>query len=141
MPTAPPPLHALRERIAGLKASIGSIGAMRPGSLVAHYRRCGKPNCRCAKPGDSGHGPQWLLTRPVAGKTVSVVVPRHAVDHVRREIEEYHRFRAMMKDLVETNVLYCDALMRESGAAEEAAKKGASKSPLRRKSRRKSKRS
>jgi hypothetical protein len=140
MPTAPHSLRALQERIAGLKASIALIGAMRPGSLIEHYRRCGKPNCRCAQPGEPGHGPQWLLTRPVAGKTVSVAVPREAVDIVRGEIGEYHRFRAMMKDLVEINVLYCDALMRKPGTADEAVKKGASKRPSRGKSRSRSRR-
>ena len=43
-----------RERL--LRALAG-IGDLRQGSLRAQYRKCGKPNCHCAREGAQGHGP------------------------------------------------------------------------------------
>src|SRR5256885_11145349 len=52
-----------------------SLGDLRPGSLTAVMRRCGKPSCHCAKRNDPGHDPQFRLTRRVAGKTVTETFP------------------------------------------------------------------
>ena len=43
------------------------LGDLRPGSITAVTRRCGKPSCHCAKHNDPGHDPQFRLTRRVSG--------------------------------------------------------------------------
>lgn len=135
-------VRQLRQRIEQIKADIAAVGPMRPGSLVEHYRRCGKPTCRCAKPGQPGHGPQWLLTRAVAGKTVSVPIAPQALERTRRQVEEYRRFRALARELIELSARLCQALLRAPQAAsDEAAKKGASKRLSRHKSSPRSRRS
>src|SRR5439155_8368911 len=53
-----------------------SWGDLRPGSITAVIRRCGKPSCHCAKHHDPGHDPQFRLTRRVAGKTVTESLDR-----------------------------------------------------------------
>jgi len=50
-------LEELQERDRELKARLAQLGEMRPGSLVERYRKCGKPNCHCARPGDRDTGP------------------------------------------------------------------------------------
>jgi|SRR5215471_16156316 len=60
---------------ADLKAALARIGDMRPRSLSETYGKCGKSACHCAKPGSRGHGPSWLLTRTVDGKTVAQRIP------------------------------------------------------------------
>lgn len=107
------------------------LGDFRPGSLVKNYRRCGKPTCHCAKEGDIGHGPHWLLTRGVAGKTVTRIIPPAAVEETQRQIAEYHRFRELVRQLVEIHDQLCEARLRSpEGIASEEAKKGASKKRL-----------
>ena len=64
-----PPIDALSRQRDALRAQLVSVGDMRPGSLVARYRKCGKPSCRCAGQGERGHGPSWSLTHAVEGKT------------------------------------------------------------------------
>ena len=80
----PNPVHeeaaVLEKRRATIKHQIDQASDMRPGSLVERYRRCGKPGCHCAGKGASGHGPSWSLTRTVGGKTVTRIIPPHAVD-------------------------------------------------------------
>src|SRR5438552_11062904 len=109
---------------------------MRPGSLVERYRRCGKPACHCASRNATGHGPSWSLTRGVAGKTVTKIIPPTAVEQTRRQIDEYHRFRLLIREFVEVSEAVCDARLQGSGAASglEAAQKGGSKRPSKRKS-------
>ena len=63
MPDDDPGLAALEARRAGLYAALGRVGDFRRGALNAVWRKCGKPNCRCAQPGQRGHGPQYNLTR------------------------------------------------------------------------------
>jgi len=135
-------VEELRKRCDALKAQLAQIGDFRPGSLVERYRRCGKANCHCAKPGARGHGPSWSLTRAVKGKTVTRVIAASAVERTQRQLEEHRRFRELMRELVETNERLCAAIVADPQAAsqEEAAKKGGSAKPSPRKSSRKSRR-
>jgi hypothetical protein len=132
-------LEQLTHKQAELRVALSHLGEMRPGSLVQRYRACGKPGCHCAQPGDRGHGPSWSLTREVAGKTVTKIIPAEAVETARAQIAEYRRFRAILKELVDTSERLCDArLALAAAASQEAAKKGASKSSSRRRSSRRS---
>ena len=104
-----PPLEKLQIRDRELKAHIAQLGEMRPGSLVECYRKCGKPNCHCARPGDRGHGPLWMVTHTAAGKTVSRAIPSGPeLDRTRAQIAEYQRFRQLAQALVATNEQICD---------------------------------
>ena len=105
-----PPLEKLQIRDRELKAHIAQLGEMRPGSLVEGYRKCGKPNCHCARPGDRGHGPLWMVTHAAEGKTVSKAIPSGPeLDRTRAQIAEYQRFRQLTHALVATNERICDA--------------------------------
>lgn len=131
----------LREHCQRIKTDLAAIGEMRPGSLVERFRKCGKAQCHCAHEGDPGHGPSWVLTREVAGKTVTSAIPGDAVDLTRRQVAEYRRFRALAKDLVDTSDQACDAaLLARRAASEKEAEKGGSSRALRTKSRKKLKR-
>jgi hypothetical protein len=112
----PPGLEVLRIKSNEIKAAIGTLGDMRPGSLVEWYRKCGKPNCHCAKKGAPGHGPTWLVTRAVDGKTVTKQIPVEALELTRSQIEHYHRFRDLSHDLVDTNDRICDLRLKQQEA-------------------------
>jgi len=34
-----------------------------------NFRKCGKPTCKCAKPGNIGHGSQYLWNTTIEGKS------------------------------------------------------------------------
>ena len=127
-----PPAHeeaaVLEKRRAAIKHQIVEARDMRPGSLVERYRRCGKPGCHCAGKGAGGHGPSWSLTRAVGGKTVTRIIPPHAVEATQQQIAEYQRFRGLVRELVDTSERLCEAKLEAPEATSpEAAKKGASK--------------
>jgi len=122
-------IEELRKRRDELRAELNRVSDLRPGSLVERYRRCGKPGCHCAQEGSAGHGPSWSLTREVAGKTMTRVIPLNAVQRTREQIAEYRRFRRISRELVETSERLCEALLDapEAVSEKEAAKKGGSK--------------
>src|SRR5882724_378062 len=85
-----------------------SLGDLRPGSLTAVMRRCGKPSCHCAKRNDPGHDPQFRLTRRVAGKTVTETFPNPAaLRKAQDEINEFHRLQQLRDELVGINEKIC----------------------------------
>ena len=81
---------------------------LRPGSITAVIRRCGKPSCHCAKPNDPGHDPQFRLTRRVAGKTVTETFANPtALRKAQQEVAEFHRFQKLSQDLIAINEQIC----------------------------------
>ena len=109
-----PHLDALRLQRDQLKAALTQIGDMRPGSLVPRFRKCGKPTCHCAKKGSKGHGPSYSLTHPVAGKTMTRIIPAGtAVNRTREQLAEYHRFRKVVQQLTTVSEQICDLELRQ----------------------------
>jgi hypothetical protein len=105
-----PDLAGLEAERARLYAELGGVGDFRRGTLSAVFRKCGKPNCRCAQPGGRGHGPQWNLTRWAGGKTVTAHPrPGPELDKAGREAAEWERFRSLTGEIEQVNEAICDA--------------------------------
>lgn len=132
----------LRNRRDEIRDELARVGDLRPGSLVGRYRKCGRPNCHCAREADGGHGPSWSLTRAVGGRTITRIIPPAAVPRTREQIAEYQRLRRLTGELVEVSEGSCEALLAVPGAASgETAKRGASEQASTQRSSPRSKRS
>ena len=99
----------LQQRNSVLRAIL-SLGDFRSGSITTTSGKCGKPNCRCHRPDDPGHGPNYRLTRKQRGKTVtesfsSPVELRKA----QSEVEAFHRFQSLSRELLDVNEKICRA--------------------------------
>jgi hypothetical protein len=126
MPSMADTLEALEDRRSKLLEEFLGLGDLRPGSITAASRRCGKPSCHCAKRNDPGHDPQFRLTRRVAGKTVTESFPNPtALRKAQQEVAEYHRFQKLSQDLVAVNEKICPlrAVDEERGGWTEQEKK------------------
>jgi hypothetical protein len=100
----------LERRRAELFALISQVGDFRRGALNTVWRKCGKPNCACAQPGQRGHGPQWNLTRRAGGKTVTVhFKPGPELEKVRAEVAEHQRFAALVEEVSQVSEAICAA--------------------------------
>jgi Family of unknown function (DUF6788) len=83
------------------------LGDFRSGSITSIRGRCGKPNCRCHRP---GHGPIFRLTRKVGGKSVSETFASGAeLRKAQGEVEAFHRFRQLSRQLLEVKERICRA--------------------------------
>jgi hypothetical protein len=105
-----PDLAGLEAERSRLYAELSGVGDFRRGTLSAVFRKCGKPNCRCAQAGDPGHGPQYNLTRWAGGKTVTTHPrPGAELDKAEREAGEWERFRDLTGQIEQVNEAICDA--------------------------------
>jgi hypothetical protein len=106
----PDSLVALEQQRAAILARIVDLGDFRSGSITAISGRCGKPECRCHQPNQPGHGPNYRLTHKVNGKTVSETFASPAEQRkAQREVEAFHRFRELSRELLEVNERICRA--------------------------------
>lgn len=104
----PDHLAALEAERSKLLEGFLALGDLRPGSITAVTRRCGKRSCHCAKPNDAGHDPQFRLTRRVAGKTVTETFPNPTtLRKAQQEVSEFHRFQKLGQDLIALNEKIC----------------------------------
>jgi hypothetical protein len=93
-----------------LYAQLAAVGDFRRGSVSENYRRCGKPNCACARPDHPGHGPRLLWTRSARGRgTVGRQLAAGEVDKVRREVGRHGEFAAICEQIAEMNEKICEA--------------------------------
>ena len=103
-----PSLAALEANRSQLLHQFQSLGDLRPGSITAVARSCGKPTCHCAQPNDPGHDPQFRLTRRLDGKTVTESFPSPAaLRKAQREVAEFHRLQQLSTELVAVNQQIC----------------------------------
>lgn len=103
------PLAALEADRSRLLEEFLRLGDLRPGSITAVVRRCGKPSCHCAKPNDPGHDPQFRLTRRRAGRSVTESFPNPAaLRKAHQEVSEFHRLQKLNEDLVRINEQICE---------------------------------
>jgi hypothetical protein len=101
-------LPVLEAKRSGILQQLVALGDLRPGSISAVVRRCGKPSCHCAQPNDPGHDPQLRLVRKVNGKSVaeSFASPA-AFRKAQREVAEFHRLQSLNTELVAVNEQIC----------------------------------
>lgn len=120
-----PSLPELEQQRAQLYERLAATGDLRPGSINATWRKCGKPNCACAQPDHPGHGPRWLWTRSAAGRTRSRQLAVGELDKVRAELANYREFTALSEQIVAVNEAVCEA--RPVPAAGQAPEPGGQK--------------
>jgi len=119
-------LPQLENQRAQVVQGIAGLGDFRRGSITCITGRCGKANCRCHRPGQPGHGPNFRLTRKLQGKTVSETFSSPAaLRKAQREVAEFHKFRALSEALIEVNEKICQwrPVEREEELSEQEKKR------------------
>jgi hypothetical protein len=112
MPDDIPSLESSRD---SLVRGFAQLQDMRPGSVSAVFRRCGKPNCHCARSNDPGHGPHFQFTYKREGKTVTESLPnRQALRKAEQEVSEFRSFEKLSQALIEVNRKICQLRPIES---------------------------
>jgi hypothetical protein len=64
-------LRRLEDRHRAALAALATLGLVLRGSIARRLTRCGNPACRCHADPPMRHGPYYIWTRKVAGKTVT----------------------------------------------------------------------
>ncbi len=87
---------------------------------MQNYRRCGRPNCFCADKQHPGHGPYWLLTRTIQGKTRSQSIPASQVKAPQAQIAECRRLRRLVTELIDVSDDLCRSRLKKGTSARKA---------------------
>jgi hypothetical protein len=104
----PDSLAELEQRRNAIAERMTELGDLRAGSISNTSGRCGKPNCRCHRPGQPGHGPNLRLTYKVDGKTFSESLPTPAAARkAEREVAEFRHFQQLSREFIATNAKIC----------------------------------
>ena len=101
-------LPQLEAKRTDLFRQIAAVGDLRRGSITTTTGKCGKPGCRCAQPDNAGHGPNFRLTRRIAGKTVTETFSSPAaLRKAQQEVAEFHRFQHLCGEIIEVSEKIC----------------------------------
>ena len=100
-------LTTLEAKRSDLLQQFVGLGDLRPGSISAAVRRCGKPNCHCAKRDDPGHDPQLRLIRKVGESVAESFASPASFRKAQREVAEFHRMQSLSAELIALNEQIC----------------------------------
>ena len=87
--------YRLQEELRGL-----SFGALMRGSVVERRRRCGRPNCACAKDKAAWHGGKFLTVQ-LGGRTHALHLRPEDQSAVQEAIATYKRVWDIINELTE----------------------------------------
>ena len=121
-------LKGLESKRKFLYKKLEEIGDFRRGTISVNYRKCGKKNCICTKPGHPGHGPQYLWNTTVKGKSYAKNLKMGSeLQKYMEEIANYKSFLKLYDELVRLNEKICDLRpipkIEDKNEAEELKKK------------------
>lgn len=98
-------IEALVVRRAELFEQLKSLSDMVDGNLVKIFRRCGNPNCKCAK--GQKHGPAWAILYKDNGHTKMVYIPvkdlSTGLKECQRRLKMYVRFKEVYQEILSIN--------------------------------------
>jgi Family of unknown function (DUF6788) len=102
-------IKKLKQKKAGLHKKLEQLGTFRRGTISINYRKCGKKNCACAKPGHKGHGPQYLWSTTVKGKSYAknLKIGPELQKYIT-ETENYRIFVDLCDKIIKVNQELCE---------------------------------
>jgi Family of unknown function (DUF6788) len=102
-------LNKLLKKRKALHIKLENIGDLRRGTISVNYRKCGKKNCICAKDRHPGHGPKYLWSTTIKGKSYSKNLKLGAeMQKYKEEIANYPVFLKLSDEIIKINEEICD---------------------------------
>jgi len=107
-------LQRLEQQHRALLREIDDIGLVLRGTIGARRMRCGKPTCRCKADPPLLHGPYYLWTRKVAGKTVTVRLTAEQAARCQQWTRNMRRLDRLVKKLQGLGLRAANAVARSA---------------------------
>jgi len=92
-------LQGLERRHRALLAELADVGLVLRGSIGERLTRCGNPACRCRSDPPMLHGPYYIWTRKVAGKTVTVQLKPEYAERCLDWNRNMHKLDRIVREL------------------------------------------
>ena len=104
-------IDKLNSRRKELFEQLTGLSEFRRGTISINYSKCGKQECWCSKQETKGHGPKYLWSKKIKGKTVSKNLKLGPeVEKYLSETERYKMFVNICDELIEVNEQLCNAM-------------------------------
>ena len=120
-------LESLEAERKSLYRKMEELGDFRRGIISVNFRKCGRTNCACAKPGHGGHGPQYLWNTTIKGKSYAKNLRSGPeLQKYMKDTARYREFLSLCEHLVKLNERISDVrpvVEIEDGNEREALKK------------------
>ena len=102
-------LESLEQKRRSLHRQLEEAGDFRRGTISVNYRKCGKKNCICAKEGHPGHGPQYLWSTTIKGKSHAKSLKLGPeLQKCMKETANYREYRVLCDEIVKVNEKICN---------------------------------
>lgn len=103
-------IEELERRRQGLFNRLIGLEEFRRGTISINYTRCGKAGCWCSGEKEKGHGPKYIWSTKVNGKTISKSLKLGPeAEKYLAETERYKKFIGICDELIEVNEKLCEA--------------------------------
>ena len=99
-----------RERIQGIRDSLGEFELLCSGTLSERMMKCGKPNCRCATDPSARHGPYFEWSHMNVGKPTRRYVSPQQAQLLRQAIADYRSLQKLLREWEENSERIIDAV-------------------------------
>ena len=87
----------IQGRIEEIHSTLSGMRYLSSGNLQKRYKRCGNPNCRCAKDPDARHGPYFEWSYMKGGKLRHRSLTAQQADAMTVAIENFHKVKRLLK--------------------------------------------
>lgn len=89
-----------KERFALENKLMGKPKEMLAGPLIEKYAPCGKPNCRCKKRGNKGHGPYYYAQIKKKDRWINIYLGRNEkLIELARRYSEHIKAMARLREI------------------------------------------
>ena len=105
-----PALVHLEQRHRTLLRQIGEIGPVLRGTIGTYRTQCGTRGCHCHTDPDARHGPYYIWTRKVSGKTVTRMLSQGQANLLRPWTENMRRLDRLVTALQNSGLRAADAV-------------------------------
>ena len=106
----PPALVHLAQRHQTLLRQIGEIGPVLRGTIGTYRTQCGTSGCHCHTDPDARHGPYYIWTRKVSGKTVTRMLSPEQANLLRPWTDNMRRLDRLVTALQNSGRRAAEAL-------------------------------
>jgi hypothetical protein len=107
-------LKPLEARHRALLRQSTALGLVLRGTIGKRFMPCGNPACRCKADPPILHGPYYLWTRKVAGKTVTVHLSAEQVARCQPWTRNMHKLDRLVRALQAVGLRAAAAVTRRS---------------------------
>ena len=105
-------LEQLEQRHRALLREVETVGLVLRGSIGRYRTRCGGSGCGCATDPDARHGPYFIWTRKVGGKTITAMLPDEEALRLKEWIANMRRLDRLVKELQKLGLSAAQAIRR-----------------------------